>query len=88
MRATQGTSALRAILYMDEIYGFFPPNSNPPSKTPMITLLKQAFGLGCVLSTQNLVDLDYKGLSNIGAWFVGNLKTAQERLSAYLNRQY
>lgn len=54
----------------------------------MITLLKQAFGLGCVLSTQNLVDLDYKGLSNIGTWFMGNLKTAQERLSADLNRQY
>ena len=78
MRTTQGTSALRAILYMDEIYGFFPPNSNPPSKTPMLTLLKQAraFGLGCVLSTQNPVDLDYKGLSNIGTWFVGNLKNS------------
>ena len=89
MRTTQDTSALRAILYMDEIYGFFPPNSNPPSKTPMLTLLKQAraFGLGCVLSTQNPVDLDYKGLSNIGTWFVGNLKTAQdiERLSAGLS---
>ncbi|MBP3224225.1 MAG: DUF87 domain-containing protein [Campylobacter sp.] len=81
MRQTQGTSALRAILYMDEIYGFFPPNGNPPSKTPMLTLLKQAraFGLGCVLSTQNPVDLDYKGLSNIGTWFIGRLQTAQDK---------
>jgi len=81
MRTTQGTSALRAILYMDEIYGFFPPNGNPPSKTPMLTLLKQAraYGLGCVLSTQNPVDLDYKGLSNIGTWFIGRLQTQQDK---------
>lgn len=81
MRTTEGTSSLRAILYMDEIFGFFPPNSNPPSKTPMLTLLKQAraFGIGCVLSTQNPVDLDYKGLSNIGTWFIGRLQTAQDK---------
>lgn len=81
MRTTEGTSSLRAILYMDEIFGFFPPTSNPPSKTPMLTLLKQAraFGLGCVLSTQNPVDLDYKGLSNIGTWFIGRLQTAQDK---------
>ena len=81
MRTTTGTSSLRAILYMDEIYGFFPPNGNPPSKAPMLTLLKQAraFGLGCVLSTQNPVDLDYKGLSNIGSWFIGRLQTAQDK---------
>lgn len=81
MRSTEGTSSLRAILYMDEIFGFFPPNANPPSKTPMLTLLKQAraFGLGCILSTQNPVDLDYKGLSNIGTWFIGRLQTAQDK---------
>ncbi|QKF61795.1 ATP-binding protein [Campylobacter curvus] len=81
MRTTEGTSSLRAILYMDEIFGFFPPNGNPPSKTPMLTLLKQAraFGIGCVLSTQNPVDLDYKGLSNIGTWFIGRLQTAQDK---------
>lgn len=81
MRQTSGVSSLRAILYMDEIFGFFPPNGNPPSKTPMLTLLKQAraFGLGCVLSTQNPVDLDYKGLSNIGTWFIGRLQTAQDK---------
>ena len=81
MRGTEGTSSLRAILYMDEIFGFFPPNANPPSKTPMLTLLKQsrAFGLGCILSTQNPVDLDYKGLSNIGTWFIGRLQTAQDK---------
>ncbi|QCD53255.1 helicase HerA domain-containing protein [Campylobacter sp. RM16192] len=81
MRKTEGTSSLRAILYMDEIFGFFPPNSNPPSKTPMLTLLKQAraHGLGVILSTQNPVDLDYKGLSNIGTWFIGRLQTAQDK---------
>ena len=81
MRTQEGTSALRAILYMDEIAGFFPPNANPASKAPMLTLLKQAraFGLGCVLSTQNPVDIDYKGLSNIGTWLIGRLQTAQDK---------
>lgn len=68
MRTQPGTSSLRAILYMDEIFGYFPPTAVPPSKMPMLTLLKQAraFGLGVVLATQNPVDLDYKGLSNTG----------------------
>ena len=80
MRMQSGTTRLRAILYMDEIYGFFPPTKNPPSKEPMITLLKQAraYGLGVILSTQNPVDLDYKGLSNIGTWFIGRLQTTQD----------
>lgn len=81
MRTQRGTSALRAILYMDEIYGYFPPNSKPPSKGPMMTLLKQAraFGLGVVLATQNPVDLDYKGLSNMGTWFLGRLQTQRDK---------
>jgi hypothetical protein len=80
MRRQSGTSRLRTILYMDEIYGFFPPTKNPPSKEPMLLLLKQAraFGIGVVLSTQNPVDLDYKGLSNIGTWFIGRLQTNQD----------
>jgi len=80
MRRQSGTSALKTILYMDEIYGFFPPTKNPPSKEPMMLLLKQAraFGVGIVLSTQNPVDLDYKGLSNIGTWFIGRLQTTQD----------
>ena len=80
MRRQSGSSRLRALLYMDEIYGYFPPTKNPPSKEPMITLLKQAraYGLGVVLSTQNPVDLDYKGLSNIGTWFIGRLQTKQD----------
>jgi len=80
MRRQSGTTTLRALLYMDEIYGFFPPSKNPPSKEPMMLLLKQAraFGLGVVLSTQNPVDLDYKGLSNIGTWFIGRLQTSQD----------
>jgi hypothetical protein len=82
MRAQSGTSSLRAILYMDEIFGFFPPTANPPAKLPMLTLLKQAraFGLGCVLATQNPVDLDYKGLANCGTWFIGRLQTERDKL--------
>jgi len=81
MRTQPGTSSLRAILYMDEIFGYFPPVMNPPSKAPLLTLLKQAraFGLGVVLSTQNPVDLDYKGLSNTGTWFIGRLQTERDK---------
>jgi len=81
MRTQSGTTSLRAILYMDEIFGYFPPVSNPPSKLPLLTLLKQgrAFGLGVVLVTQNPVDLDYKGLSNTGTWFIGRLQTERDK---------
>lgn len=81
MRSQSGTSSLRALLYMDEIFGYFPPTANPPSKKPMLTLLKQAraYGLGCVLATQNPVDLDYKGLSNTGTWFIGRLQTDRDK---------
>lgn len=82
MRKQPGTASLRAIFYMDEIFGYFPPIATPPSKMPMITLLKQAraYGLGMVLCTQNPVDLDYKGLSNCGTWFIGRLQTARDKL--------
>lgn len=81
MRAQSGTTSLRAILYMDEIFGYFPPVANPPSKLPLLTLLKQgrAFGLGVVLATQNPVDLDYKGLANTGTWFIGRLQTERDK---------
>ncbi|MFO0889178.1 MAG: hypothetical protein U0790_08565 [Isosphaeraceae bacterium] len=81
IRTQPGTSSLRAILYMDEIFGYFPPSAKPPSKMPMLTLLKQAraFGLGIVLATQNPVDLDYKGLSNAGTWFLGRLQTKRDK---------
>jgi hypothetical protein len=81
MRRQPGTSSLRALLYMDEIYGYFPPIAMPPSKIPMITLLKQAraYGIGIVLTTQNPVDLDYKGLSNCGTWFIGKLQTDRDK---------
>jgi hypothetical protein len=81
VRAQSGTTSLRAILYMDEIFGYFPPVANPPSKQPLLTLLKQAraFGLGVVLATQNPVDLDYKGLANTGTWFIGRLQTERDK---------
>lgn len=81
MRAQTGTTSLRALLYMDEIYGYLPPTANPPSKKPMLTMLKQgrAFGLGLLLATQNPVDLDYKALSNIGTWFLGRLQTERDK---------
>jgi uncharacterized protein DUF87 len=80
MRAQNGTTSLRALVYMDEVSGFFPPVANPPAKRPMLTLLKQAraFGVGCVLATQNPVDLDYKGLANAGTWFLGRLQTERD----------
>lgn len=81
MRRQPGTPSLRALLYMDEVFGYLPPVANPPSKTALLTLLKQAraYGLGVVLATQNPVDLDYKALSNAGTWFLGRLQTAQDQ---------
>ncbi len=82
MRSRPGTTSLRALLYMDEVFGYMPPIGEPPSKKPLLTLLKQAraFGLGVVLATQNPVDLDYKGLSNTGTWFLGRLQTERDKM--------
>ncbi|MEM8953543.1 MAG: DUF87 domain-containing protein [Verrucomicrobiota bacterium] len=82
MREQSGTTSLRALLYMDEIYGYLPPTANPPSKKPMLTMLKQAraFGFGVLLATQNPVDLDYKALSNMGTWFLGRLQTERDKM--------
>jgi hypothetical protein len=81
MRGLSGSSSLRALVYMDEVFGYLPPVAEPPSKKPLLTLLKQgrAFGLGVLLATQNPVDLDYKGLSNIGTWFLGRLQTQRDK---------
>jgi hypothetical protein len=81
MRRQSGTSELRALVYMDEVFGYFPPSANPPTKRPLLTLLKQARaqGVGVVLATQNPVDLDYKALGNIGTWLVGKLQTERDR---------
>ena len=81
MRRQPGTSSLRALFYMDEIFGFFPPVAEPPCKRPLLNLLKQAraYGLGLVLTTQNPVDLDYKGLANTGTWFIGRLQTENDK---------
>lgn len=81
MRRQSGTSSLRSLMYFDEIFGYFPPTANPPSKKPLLTLLKQAraFGVGSVLVTQNPVDIDYKGLSNAGTWFIGKLQTERDK---------
>jgi Helicase HerA, central domain len=81
-RRQSGTSSLRALLYFDEVFGYLPPHpANPPSKQPLLTLLKQgrAFGVGVLLATQNPVDLDYKALSNAGTWFVGKLQTERDK---------
>lgn len=81
MRAQSGTTSLRSILYIDEVFGYLPPVASPPSKLPLLTLLKQAraFGLGVVLATQNPIDLDYKALSNAGTWFLGRLQTERDK---------
>ena len=76
MRSQPGSSDLRALVYMDEVFGFVPPTAAPPAKKPILTILKQAraFGVGMLLSTQNPVDLDYKAMSNAGTWCVGRLQ--------------
>jgi hypothetical protein len=81
LRSQPGSTSLRALIYVDEIFGFFPPSGEPPTKKPLLSLLKQAraFGIGTVLATQNPVDLDYKGLSNCGCWWVGTLQTERDR---------
>jgi polyhydroxyalkanoate synthesis regulator phasin len=81
MRKQAGSTSLRALLYMDEIFGYLPPSAIPPSKEPLLRMLKQgrAFGLGLVLATQNPVDLDYKALSNAGTWFIGKLQTERDK---------
>ncbi len=80
-RSQQGTSSLRALLYFDEVFGYLPPVAEPPSKRPLMTMLKQAraFGVGCVLVTQNPVDLDYKALTNTGTWFIGKLQAERDK---------
>ena len=81
MRGLPGTTDLRALVYMDEVFGYVPPTAAPPSKKPILTLLKQgrAFGVGTVLATQNPVDLDYKAMSNAGTWLVGRLQTERDK---------
>lgn len=81
MRSQSGTTSLRSMLYFDEIFGYFPPTAEPPSKKPLLTILKQAraYGVGAVLVTQNPVDIDYKGLSNAGTWFIGKLQTERDK---------
>jgi hypothetical protein len=81
MRRQTGTASLQALLYFDEIFGFFPATSEPPSKRPLLTLLKQAraYGLGCILAAQNPIDIDYKGLTNAGTWFIGKLQAERDK---------
>ena len=81
VRRQSGTHSLRALLYFDEVYGYLPPVAQPPSKRPLLTLVKQsrAVGLGCVLATQNPADVDYKGLTNIGTWFIGRLQAERDK---------
>ena len=81
MRSQRGTASLRALIYFDEIFGFLPPVANPPSKAPLLTILKQAraFGMGLVVATQNPVDLDYKALANAGTWMLGRLQTERDK---------
>lgn len=81
VRGQGGTQSLRAILYFDEVYGYIPPVAQPPSKKPLMALLKQgrAVGLGCMLATQNPADIDYKGLTNTGTWFIGRLRAERDK---------
>ncbi len=82
MRRQSGTTSLRSLIYFDEIFGYFPPTAQPPSKKPLLTILKQAraYGVGAVLVTQNPVDIDYKGLANAGTWFIGKMQTERDKM--------
>jgi len=81
MRSQPGSGELKALIYMDEVFGFVPPTAEPPAKKPILTILKQAraFGVGLLLSTQNPVDLDYKAMSNAGTWCIGRLQTERDK---------
>ena len=81
MRKEGGDGALRGVIFIDEIFGYFPPTANPPTKAPLLALLKQAraFGVSIILATQNPIDLDYRGLANIGTWLIGRLQTEQDK---------
>ena len=81
MRKQTGTTDLRALVYMDEVAGYLPPTANPPTKKPIMTLMKQAraFGVGVVLATQNPVDVDYKAIANAGTWMIGRLQTERDK---------
>jgi len=81
MRGLSGSSDLKLLCYMDEVFGFIPPTATPPAKKPILTMLKQgrAYGVGLVLATQNPVDLDYKAMSNAGTWMVGRLQTERDK---------
>jgi len=81
MRSQPGSGELKALIYMDEVFGFVPPTAEPPAKRPILTILKQAraFGVGLLLSTQNPVDLDYKAMSNAGTWCIGRLQTERDK---------
>ena len=82
VRSLPGSGRLKALLVFDEVYGFIPPHpASPPTKKPLVTLMKQAraYGVGCVLATQNPMDLDYRALSNAGTWMIGRLQTDADR---------
>ncbi len=81
MRPQSGSRDLRALVYLDEVFGFVPPTAQPPTKRVLLTLLKQgrAFGVGLLLATQNPVDLDYKAMSNAGTWMIGRLQTERDK---------
>jgi hypothetical protein len=82
VRTLPGSQRLRALLVFDEVYGFLPPHpANPPTKRPLVALMKQArgFGVGVLVATQNPMDLDYRALSNAGLWCLGRLQTDADR---------
>ena len=80
-RRQSGSTELRTLIYMDEVFGYVPPTANPPARKPILTILKQARaqGVGMVLATQNPVDLDYKAFSNAGTWMIGRLQTERDK---------
>ena len=87
-RKLGGTNSPRVLFAVDEIGGgggkqaFFPPHPFQSVSKPALNLLLRqgrAFGICCILATQNPGDIDYKGLSNCQTWIIGRLATKRDR---------
>lgn len=68
-------SRLQVLVMLDEADHYMPAVSKPPSKEPLMDLLRRgrSGGLGVLLATQTPGDLDYKSRDLINSWFIGKI---------------
>ena len=78
--AQQG--GLQALLFLDELAPFVPPSNRkkPACKDAFLLLIRQArkYGLGMLLATQNIGDVDYQALNQCSTWLLGSCRASQE----------